>query len=99
MFFSLQLFFFADTEGVSLLPIGLEAFLNYNPIRATTDPSEALDFYRSVRSEVWFVLTTRATVKLTVGRTYEPIFFFKAFRGSNPGPSGSGQEIFKVSRV
>lgn len=38
-----------DTSGVSLLPIGLQAFLNYNPIRATTDPTEPVDFYRSVR--------------------------------------------------
>ena len=41
--------FLADKAGESLLPIGLEAFLNYNPIRATTDPTQPLDFYRSVR--------------------------------------------------
>lgn len=41
-----------DTAGESLLPIGMEAFLNYNPIRATTDPSVATDFYRRVRCAI-----------------------------------------------
>jgi len=42
------------------MPIGMQAFLNYNPIRATTDPTEQLDFYRKVRyggrrrrKEIW----------------------------------------------
>ncbi|CAN0358580.1 unnamed protein product [Ascophyllum nodosum] len=50
------------TAGVHLLPIGMEAFLNYNPIRATSDPSEQLDFYRKVswgKSVDLFVLDCR----------------------------------------
>ncbi|CAN0425405.1 unnamed protein product [Ascophyllum nodosum] len=50
------------TAGVHLLPIGMEAFLNYNPIRATSDPSQQLDFYRKVRwgkSVELFVLDCR----------------------------------------
>ncbi|CAM9728667.1 unnamed protein product [Scytosiphon promiscuus] len=52
----------AYTPGESLLPIGLQAFLNYNPIRATVDPTEPLAFYRTVRwgaSVELFILDTR----------------------------------------
>ena len=38
-----------DNAGESLMPIGMQAFLNYNPIRATVDPTEPLAFYRTVR--------------------------------------------------
>lgn len=38
-----------DTAGAHLMPIGMQAFLGYNPIRATSDPADQLDFYRKVR--------------------------------------------------
>eukprot|EP00752_Nemacystus_decipiens_P012137 g10760.t2 len=50
------------TAGESLMPIGLQAFLNYNPIRATVDPTEPLAFYRTVRwgaAVELFILDTR----------------------------------------
>lgn len=45
------------------MPIGMQAFQNYNPIRAITDPTQPGIFYRTVRSlwhlssDVFFLLS------------------------------------------
>lgn len=71
------------------MPIGMQAFLNYNPIRATVDPTEPLAFYRTVRcsglrrSDVLGEIPPPSAVWLDpvfLSRNFRPLWFEVAVR-------------------